>query len=166
MNLNHTPEYWYGLRIPHQYRTPYLSTGTEGVRYTGKNWFLGTEMVRNTGNIWKLSTGTDTGKIGGKITVRSTVRCTDRFWKAKYGYGIRTEHIRVLDQSIINTQSNLKLEPSSKSEPAPSKFVFELEIWNYAKAKLDIFCNTNQITEYYISFFCTICCTVQLQMIC
>ena len=114
MNLNHTPEYWYGLRIPHQYRTPYLSTGTEGVRYTGKNWFLGTEMVRNTGNIWKLSTGTGTGKIGGKITVRSTVRCTDRFWKAKYGYGIRTEHIRVLDQSIINTQSNLNLQVNRK----------------------------------------------------
>ena len=73
------------VRIPYPYRTPYLSTGTEGVRYTGKSIFLGTEMVRSTEIILKMKYGTGTGKIGGKIMVRSTVRIRVVFEKQSTG---------------------------------------------------------------------------------
>ena len=73
------------VRIPYTYRTPYLSTGTEGVRYTGKSIFLGTEMVRSTEIILKMKYGTGTGKIGGKIMVRSTVRIRVVFEKQSTG---------------------------------------------------------------------------------
>ena len=64
------------VRIPYTFRTPYLSTGTEGVRYTGKKLILGTEMVRSTEIILKMKYGYGYGKNSGKNHGTENGKCT------------------------------------------------------------------------------------------
>ena len=76
------------------------------------------------GKNWRKNYGTEYGTVYGSF-LKSKVR-------------VRNNHGTYTGSRSIYYKYTIELEPSSKSETAPSKFFFELDIWNYAKSKLAI----------------------------